>query len=204
MSLKEDKLGLWKQREAFLIGSLCRHHFSNREFDVCLLLIKDLLTKNPSDPALLSRLAYIKMQVGDLDGAIKIFNRVDEICGDRGEIQIKNLISRNNALRLIGNKDYRGALKEYGVCIERDPADIVAINNKALCLMYSRDLSDSIKVLEGALERVPTAAVNETAIVNLCSMYELAYAKHLDVKKTLSSWISRVAPDDFDASCTRI
>ncbi|KAG6512607.1 hypothetical protein ZIOFF_030732 [Zingiber officinale] len=37
-------------------------------------------------------------------------------------------------------------------------ADAVAPNNKALCLMYSRGMSDSIKVLEGVLERVPTAA----------------------------------------------
>ena len=101
-------------------------------------------------------------------------------------------------------KDYISAGREYDLCIERDDADFVAINNKALCLMYLRDLADSIKVIEGALERVPTAALNETLVVNLCSMYELAYVNHSDIKKTLNSWIARVAPDDFDSSCTRI
>ncbi|PPD97627.1 hypothetical protein GOBAR_DD05334 [Gossypium barbadense] len=84
--------------------------------------------------------------------------------------------------------------------MERDPADVVAVNNKALCLMYLRDLSDSIKVLENSLERVPTVALNETLVVNLCSMYELAYVNHSEIKRTLSNWIARVAPDDFDAS----
>ncbi|CAA6659474.1 unnamed protein product [Spirodela intermedia] len=195
---------LWRRREAFVIGTLCRHHFSHREFDVCLLLIRELLSKNPSDPALLSRLAFVQMQIGDLDGSKATFDRVATICRDRGGVQNENLLARNRALSLIAAKDYRAAVREYEACIERDPADVIAINNKALCLMYSRDLSDSIKVLEGALERVPTAAVNETAVVNLCSMYELAYANHVDVKKSLSTWIARVAPDDFDSSCTRV
>uniref|UniRef100_J3LDP7 Uncharacterized protein n=2 Tax=Oryza brachyantha TaxID=4533 RepID=J3LDP7_ORYBR len=70
--------------------------------------------------------------------------------------------------------------------------------------MYSRDLGDAIKVLEGALESHPTAALNETVVVNLCSMYELAFVNHADVKRSLTDWIARVAPDDFDPSCTRM
>ncbi|OMP04142.1 Tetratricopeptide-like helical [Corchorus olitorius] len=101
-------------------------------------------------------------------------------------------------------KDYVSAVREYEECIERDHSDVVAVNNKALCLMYLRDLSDSIKVLENALERVPTVALNETLVINLCSMYELAYVNHSEIKRTLSNWIARVAPDDFDASCTRV
>ncbi|KAK1591567.1 hypothetical protein Q3G72_009646 [Acer saccharum] len=110
----------------------------------------------------------------------------------------------NKALMYLVGKDYVSAVREYDECIERDYTDMVAINNKALCLMYLRDLSDSIKVMENALERVPTVALNETLVVNLCSMYELAYVNHSDVKRTLSSWIAKVAPDDFDSSCTRI
>ncbi|EEC73375.1 hypothetical protein OsI_07610 [Oryza sativa Indica Group] len=70
--------------------------------------------------------------------------------------------------------------------------------------MYSRDLGDAIKVLEAALEGHPTAALNETVVVNLCSMYELAFVNHADVKRSLTDWIARVAPDDFDPSCTRM
>ncbi|KAF5767635.1 hypothetical protein HanXRQr2_Chr14g0626721 [Helianthus annuus] len=100
-------------------------------------------------------------------------------------------------------KDYVSVVREYQKCIDRDNSDVVAIN-KALFLMYLRDLSDSIKVLDSALERVPMAALNETFVVNLCSMYELAYVNPSDIKKTLSNWIAFVAPDDFDTSCTRV
>ncbi|XP_042488028.1 trafficking protein particle complex subunit 12-like [Macadamia integrifolia] len=200
----------WKKREAFLVNAISCHHLSHKEFGVCLTLLQSLLNIDSPDPVLLSKLGYIQMQLGDLDGSKASFNRVEHLMkeGNSGalldEMEFKNLVSRNKALIYLVGKDYISAVREYDVCIERDPTDVVATNNKALCLMYSRDLSDSIKVLESALERVPTAALNETLVVNLCSMYELAYVNHGDIKKTLSNWIARVAPDDFDSSCTRI
>lgn len=170
-------------------------------------LITDLVIKSGDSNldekvALLSKLGYIQMQYGDLEGAKATFNVIEGQIDEK--IELKNLVGRNKALMYLVGKDYVSAVREYDECIERDGSDVVAINNKALCLMYLRDLSDSIKVLENALERIPTTALNETLVVNLCSMYELAYVNHSDIKKTLSNWIARVAPDDFDSSCTRI
>ncbi|KAK8587641.1 hypothetical protein V6N13_086623 [Hibiscus sabdariffa] len=140
------------------------------------------------------------------------FNRVEimlnegknDVYSFLSEVQFRNLVNRNKALVFLVGKDYVSAVREYEECIERDHTDVVAINNKALCLMYLRDLSDSIKVLEKALERMPTIALDETLVINLCSMYELAYVNHSEIKRTLSNWIVHVAPDDFDASCTRV
>lgn len=183
-------------------------HLGHKEFGVCLSLMKDLLSRVDFDPLLISQLGYIQLQVGDLEGAKASFLKVENEGKCDGssllsEVEVKNLVNRNKALVYMVGKDYVSAVREYEECIERDNADVVAVNNKALCLMYLRDLSDSIKVLENALERVPTVALNETLVVNLCSMYELAYVNHSDIKRTLSSWIARVAPDDFDATCTR-
>ncbi|XP_043718667.1 trafficking protein particle complex subunit 12-like [Telopea speciosissima] len=200
----------WKKREAFMVNSISSHHLSHKEFGVCLTLLLSLLDVDSPDPVLLSKLGYIQMQLGDLEGSKASFNRVENLMtqGNSGEfldeVEFKNLVSRNKALIYLVGKDYISAVREYDECIEKDPSDVVAINNKAMCLMYSRDLSDSIKVLESALERVPTVALNETLVVNLCSMYELAYVNQADTKKTLSNWIARVAPDDFDSSCTRV
>lgn len=201
----------WRKREFFVTNSIIGLHLNNKEFSVCLSLIKELLKRDRTDPILISKLGYIQMQIGDLEGAKSSFNRVEGFAkegeksnGSLSENQLKNLVNRNKALVYLVAKDYVSAVREYDECIERDHTDVVAVNNKALCLMYLRDLSDSIKVLENALERVPTVALNETLVVNLCSMYELAYVNHSDIKRTLSNWIARVAPDDFDSSCTRI
>lgn len=187
----------WKQREAFLLSAICSNHFAHKEFDVCFSIVSEILKSDPADPLLVSKLGYMQLQIGDLDGARASFARV-------AAPGLENLAGKNRALEFMVEKDYVSAAREYDECIGRDPGDVVALNNKALCLMYLRDLSDSIKLLEGALESVPTAAVNETVVVNLCSMYELAYVNHGEVKKRLSSWIAKVAPEDFDSSCTRI
>jgi len=199
---------IWRKREGLVINSIISHHLSHKEFVVCLDLVKDLISRDSTPvvrAVLISKLGYIQMQLGDLEGAKASFAMVEEILTEeKAEIELKNLVNRNKAMMFMVGKDYVSAVREYQECIDRDDSDVVAINNKALCLMYLRDLSDSIKVLESALERVPTAALNETFVVNLCSMYELAYVNHSDIKKTLSNWIARVAPDDFDTSCTRV
>nr|GEU35080.1 trafficking protein particle complex subunit 12-like [Tanacetum cinerariifolium] len=210
---KMSKSGLgsgdvWRKREGLVINSIISHHLSHKEFGVCLELIKDLMKRDESAvgrAVLMSQLGYIQMQLGDLEGAKASFNVVEGIVNEeKMQVEMKNLVNRNKALMFMVGKDYVSAVREYQECIDRDATDVVAINNKGLCLMYLRDLADGIKVLEKALESVPTAALNETLVVNLCSMYELAYVNHTDTKKTLSNWIARVAPDDFDSSCTRV
>lgn len=212
---KDEKLDLsasvWRKREVFVVYSLIGYHLTGKEFGVCLNLVRELLKNSDDfDPVLVSKLGYIQMQIGDLEGATTSFNRVEEMLKSKksddgdGDVELRNLVNRNKALVYLIGKDYVSAVREYEECIERNGSDVVAVNNKALCLMYLRDLSDAVKVLENALERVPTVALNETVVVNLCSMYELAYVNHSDIKRTLSNWIARVAPDDFDSSCTRI
>ncbi|KAF5747376.1 trafficking protein particle complex subunit 12 [Tripterygium wilfordii] len=210
-SNKEASLKVWRRREVFVINFIVGQHLNSKEFSVCLDLIRDLFTGGCLDPVLLSKLGYIQMQIGDLEGAKVSFSKIEAMLNEEeksneslNEVELKNLVNRNKALMYLVGKDYVSAVRQYEECIERDHTDVVAINNKALCLMYLRDLSDSVKVLENALERLPTVALNENVVVNLCSMYELAYVNHSDIKRTLSNWIARVAPDDFDTSCTRI
>lgn len=196
---------IWKKREGLVINTIISYHLSQKEFKVCLDLLRAEIGEK-EDPILVSKLGCVQMQYGDLEGAKMRFDAVEKMVAghETSDVSLKNLVSRNKAMIYLVGKDYVSAVREYEECIERDGSDVVAINNKALCLMYLRDLSDSIKVLESALERIPTMALNETLVVNLCSMYELAYVNHADIKKTLSNWIARVAPDDFDTSCTRI
>jgi trafficking protein particle complex subunit 12 len=195
----------WRRRDVLVASLLVADHLAHREFDVAFALLADIAAREPDNSVLLSRLAYAHLQIGNLTAASATFRHVESVAAAAADpAQYANLLARNRALECIVGKDYAAAVREYENCIEADPADAVALNNKAMCLMYSRDLGDAIKVLEGALERVPTAALNETVVVNLCSMYELAYVSHGEVKRSLAEWIARVAPDDFDTSCTRM
>ncbi|EPS71876.1 hypothetical protein M569_02884, partial [Genlisea aurea] len=201
----ETSSDIWKKREAFVLNTIISHHLNQKEYGLCLSLLRAEINET-NDPLLISKLGYIQMQYGDLEGGKRSFDLAEKMVMEKEnpDAGLRNLVGRHAALMHLVEKDYVGAIREYESCIERDDSDVVAINNKAICLMYLRDLSDSIKLLENTLERIPTIALNETLVVNLCSMYELAYVNHGDVKKTLGNWILRVAPDDFDTSSTRI
>ncbi|GKE19019.1 hypothetical protein Tco_1426596 [Tanacetum coccineum] len=159
---------IWRKREGLVINSIISHHLSHKEFGVCLELIKDLMKHDETAvgrTVLMSKLGYIQMQLGDLEGAKASFNVVEEIVNEeKMQFEMKNLVNRNKALMFMVGKDYVSAVREYQECIDRDATDVV---------------------LEKASESVPTAALNETLVVNLCSMYELAYVNHTDTKKTL-------------------
>ncbi|GLJ25783.1 hypothetical protein SUGI_0493710 [Cryptomeria japonica] len=200
----------WQRREELVVNSILRHHLSQKDYVTSMKWLERLLKTKPLDPFLLSRVGYLQLQLGDLNGARTIFSRIEAIV-DKGQVPfssspevLKNMIHRNKALQYLVEKDYTAAVREYEEVLDRDPGDVVATNNKALCLMYSRDLLGSIKVLENALERVPVLTLNENVVLNICSMYELAFVNNIETKRTLSSWIVQIAPEDFDLSCTRL
>lgn len=209
LSALSTSLGRWRRREEIVISSILGHHLSQKDYNTAMKWMEKLLQKNPSDPFLLSKLGQVQMQLGDLNGAKNTFSRIEAMV-NQGQVPasslevLKNMVNRNRGLQHLVAKDYTAAIREYEEALDRDPADIIATNNKALCLMYSRDLLGSIKVLENTLERVPVIALNENVVLNLCSMYELAFVSNLETKRSLSSWIVQIAPEDFDLSCTRL
>jgi len=202
-------LGRWRRREEIVISSIVGYHLSQKEYNIAMKWMEKLLQKNPLDPFLLSKLGQVQMQLGDLNGAKNTFSRIEAMVNE-GQVPtsslegLKNMVNRNRGLQHLVAKDFTAAIREYEEALDRDPADIIATNNKALCLMYSRDLLGSIKVLENTLERVPVIALNENVVLNLCSMYELAFVSNVETKRSLSSWIVQIAPEDFDLSCTRL
>ncbi|KAH0940449.1 hypothetical protein HID58_000086, partial [Brassica napus] len=153
---------LCKKRERFVMSCLLGFHLGHKEFGVSLELIKELIKRDPLDHVLVSKLGYVQMQFGDVEGAKATFNRIEK--------SNENLVGRNKALVHVVAKDYAAA--------------------------------GSVRCDQGDGECVGESA--DRVVVNLCSMYELAYVNHTDAKRTLNTWITRVAPDDFDSSCTRI
>ncbi|CAI5495563.1 unnamed protein product [Closterium sp. Naga37s-1] len=118
--------------------------------------------------------------------------------------EMKRLVRLNKALVHFARKEHGQALQLFTAVTKEDPTNSIAANNKALCLMYGRDLATAVRVLEDQLQASPLTAVDETVVLNLCSMYELAASDTLNAKSTLSNWLTRLAPDDFDFACTRL
>jgi trafficking protein particle complex subunit 12 len=74
----------WSRRESYVLSLLFAHHFSFKEYEVALSLIEEMLEKDTSDPVILSRLGYLQLQIGDLNGAKDSFQRVESALKDSG------------------------------------------------------------------------------------------------------------------------
>jgi len=60
-----------------------------------------------------------------------------------------------------------------------------------------------LRALEDALHTHPLHHLDETLVLNLCSMYELV-PNSTEKKRKLSAWVSKFASEDFDLTATRL
>eukprot|EP00850_Spirogloea_muscicola_P022846 SM000314S12190 [mRNA] locus=s314:71966:75505:- [translate_table: standard] len=197
--LQDRALKKWRKRQEIVIFSVLNHHLAQRDFLVALQWLGSLVEQHPGDPVIQAKYGYVQLQMGDLEGAKATFMEVEQSAGPTVA-----LVYLNRGLLHFATKQYSAALVELDAALKLDPDNVVAVNNKALCLMYGRDLLGAIGVLEGALQRSPLVSLQETLILDLCSMYELASADSGATKRLLAAWLARLAPDDFDLSCTRL
>ncbi|EFJ34157.1 hypothetical protein SELMODRAFT_82681 [Selaginella moellendorffii] len=199
----------WKRRKEIVNFAIINLHLGQKDYIVALRFVNETLARDPENVELWSKFAHVQLQLGDVDGAKLSFAKVEALVDERakgGEVDssLLCLVGRNKGLVAFVEKQYAAAVKAYNAVLEISPGDALAANNKALCLMYSRDLIRATQVLEDVLQKHTEAALNETLVLNLCSMYELAAINSNESKRKLSSWILQVAPDDFDLTCTRL
>ncbi|GAQ88369.1 hypothetical protein KFL_004220080 [Klebsormidium nitens] len=191
----------WRRRQEVVLLSILNLHLQQRDFAAALSWLHALLRQRGKDPHVWAMLGCVQLQMGDLEAARATFTRSEQLMGDAAQSSL--LLHRNRGLLHFALKNYSAALEEWDLILVAQPWNAVAANNKALCLMYSRDLVGAIAVLERTLREHPLQALNETLVLNLASMYELASSNAAELKRTLSAWISKIAPDDFDILCTR-
>lgn len=194
----------WMKRKDTVVYALVGHHLFQKQYIVALQWMNQLLARSPTDADLLSKVGYVQLQLGDLGGAQQTFSKVDALLSDTVDEKLLNMAGRNRGLLHFAEKQYSKAFEEFTAVLSRSPFDTISANNKALCLMYQRELVGATSVLEDSLQASPRSTLNETMVLNLCSMYELASMNSLDSKRTLSAWLLNHAPDDFDLSCTRL
>lgn len=78
-----------------MINAIIGDHLSHKEFSVCLDMIKNLLNRDclGVDAALFSKLGYIQLQIGDLEGAKVSFSRVEGIVSQGNAVELMNLVN---------------------------------------------------------------------------------------------------------------
>ena len=103
---------------------------------------------------LLSLLGRIHAQMGHLAAAEDAFSRLECRVAE-ADAASDVLLNRGHLCVMHG--DYEGALSEYTAALAADPADAVAANNRAVCLLYCCRLAEAIEALEAFVRGDPVA-----------------------------------------------
>ncbi|CAO3610462.1 unnamed protein product [Mucor fragilis] len=201
---KKSQDAIWKQREIQTYLVLATQWINMKEYSAAATTMQLILTTMaPDNIDLLSSLGRLYLQMGDLKSAESMFQRMEEKCGS-GETT-KEAINTNKAFTLMAQGEWAQARDILQHVYESNNENLLAINNLAVCEVYLGNLVKAIDILETLTSNNPTSAGTcETAIMNMCTLYELRYedatVKKIEVMKQVARW----AGDSFQADCIKL
>ncbi len=99
---------------------------------------------------------------------------------------------------------YTNAIDHFQVVLDLDPPNIIAANNKAICLLNTCDLSRAVSSLEDLIRKDPEKNLNETFVFNLCTLYDLKSDNSQEKKKQIMALVAKFGSDSFDFSVLKL
>ncbi|XP_013200035.2 trafficking protein particle complex subunit 12 [Amyelois transitella] len=78
---------------------------------------------------------------------------------------------------------------------DQEPTNIMVANNLSVCLLYMGRLKEAIAVLQKAIHSDPERGLNESLLINLCTLYELESSKTNEKKLNLLSMLCKHKSD---------
>ena len=79
-----------------------------------------------------------------------------------------------------------------------------AVNNMAVCALYSGRLKEAITILEDLINSDPCKYLQESILFNLCTLYELESSHAMKKKKRLLLLVNKHRGNGFNASCLKL
>ncbi|XP_032150139.1 trafficking protein particle complex subunit 12 isoform X2 [Sapajus apella] len=202
---RQASIRLWRSRLGRVMYSMAN----------CLLLMKDyvlaveayhsVITYYPEQqPQLLSGIGRIALQIGDIKTAEKYFQDVEKVTQKSGGLQGKITVLMNRAFLYLGQNNFAEAHRFFTEILRMDPANAVANNNAAVCLLYLGKLKDSLRQLEAMVQQDPRHYLHESVLFNLTTMYELESSRSMQKKQSLLEAVASKEGDSFNTQCLKL
>lgn len=150
-----------------------------------------------SDVLLYGALVQLYVSVGDPEEATRTTEAIERCCaGASGASLAMRRAQMHNCQGLVavGQGKFGDAVDCFHSALQAEPNNVVAANNRAVCMLYMCALPHALLALEQSLS---SGHMNQVVIGNLCTLYDLASDKSSDKKKLLLGLVSKYASDDF-------
>jgi tetratricopeptide (TPR) repeat protein len=213
----EDDTSIWYLREKRVLFFILNCHVACKHYSLAIELLEKVITyfdqshfHQGKDPehfvVLLSLLGCLYLQSGVLPYAERIFERTETIAKDNADnLQISIRARLNRGYLKFAQGKYNDSIKEFEFVLqELDPLNVLAANNRAVCYLYSRNLTQAISSLEEFIRRDPQKTLDETLVFNLSTLYDLESENSGNKKKVIMMMINRFVGDDFPTSALKL
>ncbi|KAI9365865.1 hypothetical protein BD770DRAFT_80981 [Pilaira anomala] len=195
----KEHVSVWERRELQTYLVLATQWIGIKDYSAAATTIQLILTKVPDHIDLLSSLGRLYLQMGDLKSANKMFDRIKETDATA------EAIKTNKAFTFMAQGEWLQARDILEKVYESNKENLLAMNNLAVCEVYLGNLIRSIEIFENLIQNNPTSAGTcETAILNMCILYELRFEDATEKKIEIMKQVARWAGDSFQADCIKL
>ncbi|CAH1994505.1 unnamed protein product [Acanthoscelides obtectus] len=189
---RQDSIRLWTGRETRVMHSIVNCALVLKDYELAMDLMGQLCDREGAPRhALLSALGRLHLQLGDISGAEVCFNEAGE--SKAGPPGVRELVDKG--LLAIAQSAFDEAYVAFQQASQLEPSNIMILNNMGVCLLYGGHLKEAIAVLESAISSNPVHALQESLLLNLCTLYDMESSKGRMKKFALLRQISRYQAD---------
>lgn len=210
---------LWSNREIRTLHSIVNCAISSKNYSLAIEVLEQVLLKSSDLPlhhrrALLSALGRLHLQLGDVVGAEQYFSyasnaRLQCAAGTDGKSalstsapDLRELIDRG--LLAVSQNAFSEGLEFFQKAADIDPANIMVLNNMAVCHLYLGRLREALSILENALTSNPTQGLHEALLLNMSTLIEFE-SSHCNQKKLgLLKMLARYKGDGVSVGCLKL
>lgn len=210
---------LWSNREIRTLHSIVNCSVSCKNYSLALEVLEQVLQKSNELPplhrrALLSALGRLHLQLGDVVGAEQYFLSAGNLHKQStAAIDGKSALSSNTpdlrefidrGLLAVSQNAFHEALESFQKAADMDPANIMVLNNMAVCHLYLGRLREALAIMENALTSNPTQGLHEALLLNMSTLIEFE-SSHCNQKKLgLLKMLARYKGDGVSVGCLKL
>ncbi|KAI9247485.1 hypothetical protein BDA99DRAFT_446846 [Phascolomyces articulosus] len=201
--------GPWQQREVQVYLVTTTQMMEMNDYTgattIMEMILKQFGTKDgKKDLDILSSLGRLYLQLGDIEAAEKVYKEIENVADTQNPTIIET-IQMNKAFLFMANGEWRQAAQTLRGVLQANKENLLVVNNLAVCHVYMGEIGTAIELLSSMVLQNPTSAGTcETAIMNLCTLYELRYDPAIGPKVNTMKQVARWVGDSFQTECIKL
>ncbi|KAG0262716.1 Trafficking protein particle complex subunit 12 [Mortierella polycephala] len=209
--VSEDNIGIrqWQDIAGQMHLMVLNYLVELNDYPTATRHAREMAIKYPQDVNFHSGLGRLYLQLGDLERAEEVFNEVERMVkehyADAKQAHFQLQLTMNRALLDVTQGRWLAAKAGFEEVLVKEPENLAATNNLAVCELYAGQLNSAIPRIERLMFAYPTSAgASEPLVFNMATLYELRTEGSLRKKQMMLVEVSKWAGDQFNVGMFKI